>query len=293
MQPHGCNYSLCPQIQRSSGWLTVLRRIGGLFKHIRLIVVVRIADGPSVPGLLRKLWTLGTERCLFTNAAFPFPLPSILAIQEAKPQQFIHFTQTEKTSGWVISGQEPGYGGSMRPRAGGREAGRRAEEGLDRWADRRTISGGIDGDFCWAQIRGCSPVQAAQPDPCWQELLFPMLMSSVLFEVTLQKNRGKKKKRKQQKMWFMKQRDSIWFICFRKCCLLKSYIPHMATEHPLMWCDKCPLHNEIVCVLAGNIDRAPFMPFVYLSIVVMAQQTISIWYIGKEWRHPSVCRVLI
>lgn len=32
-----------------------------------------------------------------------------------------------------------------------------------------------------------------KPDPCWQELLFPMLMNSMLFEVTLQKKKKKKK----------------------------------------------------------------------------------------------------
>lgn len=39
--------------------------------------------------------------------------------------------------------EAPGWGWG-----GGGGAGRRAEGGLDRWADRRTISGGIDGDFC-------------------------------------------------------------------------------------------------------------------------------------------------
>lgn len=74
-----------------------------------------------------------------------------------------------------------------------------------------------------------------KPDPCWQELLFPMLMSSVLVEVTLQKE-GKKEKRG---MWCRKQQDSIWFICFCDRCLLKSYVSHMGIEYPLMWCDKC------------------------------------------------------
>lgn len=87
-----------------------------------------------------------------------------------------------------------------------------------------------------------------KPDPCWQELLFPMLMSSVLFEVTLQKEK--------RGTWFRKQQDSIWFICFCERCLLKTYIPHMGTEHPLMWCDKCPLHNEIVCVCVGRKLRS-------------------------------------
>ena len=106
MEPHGCNYSPCLQFQRSSGWLTVEKDWG-------LIIDVWIADGSFALGLVEKAWgTSETEPSFFFFfflILLPQPflslflsLSSILfsgAIQEAKPRVFIHFTQSEKTSG--------------------------------------------------------------------------------------------------------------------------------------------------------------------------------------------------
>lgn len=91
-----------------------------------------------------------------------------------------------------------------RVREGGKGEG--PGERLDRWADRRTISGPIDGDFCWAQIRGRRLVQHAQARSSVTGAIVSYAHELYVQQVTLQKKKKgfKKRKKTQQKEQFLR-----------------------------------------------------------------------------------------